>query len=223
MAKQVGRAPARSFDSGLCKRMTNDMPNRGRRLKAVNRGIAPDEQTPGRTSRPTSLQIRDQSFADLVGQGQNIVSATLADYGNLGVAPVDVVQGQTDDLAGPQSEERQQQQNSVIAPASDRAAVATGEHRFDLIRLQPLRQARQAPGSDPGYSIGDIRGDDPGLIQIPRETAQSRNMDPCGRRAVGLTGVENKPVDVLETQRSKISRLGVGLRLPGDSSINTGM
>ena len=209
MTKQVGRAPARSFDPGLCKRTTNDMPNRSRRLKTVNRGIPPHEQTARRTTRPTGLQIRDERFADFMGQGQNIVPAPLADHGHLGVAPVDVVQGQADDLAGPQSEVRQQQQNAVVAPASDRAAVATGEHRFDLMRLQPPGQTRQASGSDPGYSIGDIRGHDPGLIQIPREAAQSRDMDPCRRRAVGLAGVENESVDVLETQRPKIDRPGL--------------
>ena len=34
-------------------------------------------------------------------------------------------------------------------------------------------------------------------------------MDPCRRRAVGLAGVENESVDVLETQRAEISRPGV--------------
>ena len=56
-------------------------------------------------SRPShnAMQIRNQVFAGLMGQRQNIAPTALAGHSNLGVGPVDVIQGQTDDLAGPQS------------------------------------------------------------------------------------------------------------------------
>ena len=75
----------------------------------------------------TTAQIGHDRLADIDRQRQGILTAALARAPAAPRPPVEVVEGDRGDLAGPQPEPRQQQQDREIAATDQRAPVTAGQ------------------------------------------------------------------------------------------------
>jgi len=111
--------------------------------------------------RPAVLQIRGDGSADIGGQRQQALPSTLAANAQMCLVPVDVVQCQPDDLAGAQSEARQQKQHGTIAAADRGRAVTAVDGALRVLGSDRLGDRwcgrpggdRRHAGSEPGEDL----------------------------------------------------------------------
>src|ERR1700680_263739 len=79
--------------------------------------------TAGRFRTCTS-QVVGNTLADIHGKRQLGIAATLSAHRDQPVLPIEILQTESHDLAGPQTEPRQKQQDRVISSARSRLLVA---------------------------------------------------------------------------------------------------
>jgi hypothetical protein len=131
----------------------------------VKRRAAADKDRIGLRPRPTPFQIRHQGLSHLVGQRQSRVMAAFPTDVNLGASPIDVVQAKLNDVACPEPQTCQEQQDGTIAPTDRRREIARRDEAFHLVRVQvpwesgkaPVRQDRNRRIQSRGASASAIR------------------------------------------------------------------
>jgi hypothetical protein len=104
------------------------------RAERAKRCTAADEDGIGRRLRSAILDIGHQGLSHFVRQRQTRVAASLATDVNPGAFPVKVAQPQMHDVAGPQTQPSEQQQNRPITGAALRRGIAGLDHALHIVR-----------------------------------------------------------------------------------------
>ena len=100
-----------------------------------------NEHPTNRTAGAVPAQIGGNGFSHIDWQGHEDRLTTLAPNGYLALLPIDVLQVQSDNLAGPESKPGKQQQDRVVPSADGRLPITTIEY--------PLhRVCGKKPGED---------------------------------------------------------------------------
>src|SRR2546421_364216 len=89
--------------------------------------------------RTCTPKIIGDTLADIHGKRQLSIAATLSAHRDQPVLPIEILQTESHDLTGPQTQPRQEQQNGVVSLAHSRLPVARGQHTFSLL-------GRKSPG-----------------------------------------------------------------------------
>jgi hypothetical protein len=151
--------------------------------------------------------MRRERFPDLGQQREPIPGeAFAAAHEDLPRTPLDVVEFQRDDLAGPQPKTGEQQQNGVIAPAHRRLEITGLEHALDLLWAEIFRNARQSPVGQAGHRRGEVSVNGATLQQEPADRAQGR---PHALRVPGTHRVrmtDQKRRDRRHVKRAQVQR-----------------
>ena len=90
--------------------------------------------------RAAPAQVGDDRLADVVRQREAVLVAALAPDHDLAGSPVDVLQAQAGDLAGPQSEAEQGEQDGVVPPALGSPSVTRTKQGTGGLLIDPHRQ-----------------------------------------------------------------------------------
>src|SRR4051794_12464339 len=89
-----------------------------------NQGCAMANKHPANgTAGPVMAQIGGNGFSHVDWQGHEDGFAALAPNGYLALLPIDVLQVQSDNLAGPESKPGKQQQDRVVPSADGRLSI----------------------------------------------------------------------------------------------------
>src|SRR5262245_7005369 len=99
-------------------------------------------------------EVDGQGFADVGGQRQAGVPASLAPHLQLAGSPIDVIELQGEDLARPQPQAGQEEEEGAIAAGGAAVPPASTDDPFDLFGGEvlrqyggpPLRHGRDGPG-----------------------------------------------------------------------------
>jgi hypothetical protein len=107
-----------------------------------------DEHRPvQRPGRAPVAQVGDDRRADVRRQRQPVPAPSFAADRDLAATPVDVVQAEPGDLAGPQSHPGQQQEHGPVPAPGRGGRVAGSQHRLDLPGFQcPGQPGQRMPG-----------------------------------------------------------------------------
>ena len=104
----MGSTRAGRRDPRPCPSAADDIANGCRRGEPAVWGLDSHKQaTSSAGGGPTVLQPSGNGCSDLVRQWHRVAAVALSRYGNDTFCPVDIIQRQTDDFAGPQSHLRQ--------------------------------------------------------------------------------------------------------------------
>ena len=104
---------------------------------------------------------------------------------HLAGTPVDIIEGECRDLAGPQAELGEHHQNGVVPPSHRSCSVATIECLLHLGGGQKSRQARELPSSHRRHAIGQRARVQPLMVEVTEEGSQRpAHCLPCSRAPI---------------------------------------
>jgi hypothetical protein len=93
-------------------------------------------------------QVGGHRLADIVRQREAALVASLSADRDLAGPPVDVLQAEVGNLAGPQAESEQGEQDCVVPPSLCSPSVARSKEASGSLLIDPHRQRRAAPPGD---------------------------------------------------------------------------
>src|SRR4051812_34254880 len=93
-------------------------------------------------------------------------------HDNLAAFPVKVIQRQSANLSGTQSEPCQKQQDGIIAHTRWKTAIAAVEQALHILGWERFGQLRESPVGNARQTGSKISLDDPTLCQKAKERAQ---------------------------------------------------
>ena len=141
------------------------------------------KNTAADTARTTRAQVDCDSFTDVGRQRQLCPSPTLAPNGNPAVVPIDVIQTQRNDLAGPQTQSGEQQQNGVVPLSIRSVTLALIEDPLHCASRQELRHGGKGPNRDRRHASRQVEGDLSLVSQIAQERSKSGHQQLGAARA----------------------------------------
>ncbi len=142
-----------------------------------------------RTATPEDAGHRG---ADVGRERESIVTTALTVHDQLPGSPIDVVEGQPGDLAGPQPEACQHQQDGVVPPTQLGPLVAARQHSGDGQVVEPAGQTHPFAAGHRRHRLCQGRLHHALQVQEAQERPQrSRQVPRCRPAAAGqLTGAE---------------------------------
>ena len=99
-------------------------------------GLGSDEQTPCRAGRAMVAEVDGHGFADISGKGKTVVIAALAPHRQHADPPIDVIEFQREDLARPQPQAGQKEDDGAIAAVGAVVPLASTDNPFDLLGVR---------------------------------------------------------------------------------------
>ena len=162
--------------------------------------------------RPATPQIGHDSLARVSRQGKLIAAIPLAGDGDLAAPPVDVVQPQPGNLAGPQPHPRQQRQHRQVAAAGRTPAITRSQQGLHLRRLQRPGKPRPAVG-DLGHCLVQRPADQALQMPEPQQRAQRRSQPLSGLRGQPPRPGDQEPRNLA---RGQLRHLAAGPGVTGD-------
>jgi hypothetical protein len=112
------------------------------------------------------MQVGNDSRADVWRDRHPRSLPPLGVNEHLAGSPVDIIQGEGRDFAGPHAELRQHHENGVVPPTQSGRSVATVEDRLNLHRREVGRQARKLPSPDGGHAAGQSERIQPFMMEV---------------------------------------------------------
>src|SRR5262249_29941389 len=132
MAENMGPLAGVSADTGTRERGPCDHCDRATTCETDVRNLRAEKQSATRRLRATMTQVGDDSCADVRGDRHPGSPPAFSANEHLAGSPVDIIQGEGRDFAGPHPELRQHHENGVVPPSHGSCSVATVE---DLLNL----------------------------------------------------------------------------------------
>jgi hypothetical protein len=106
--------------------------------KTLPWGFGPEENAARSTPWTSPFEVAGQSPADIGGQRESFDARAFAPDQQFSGLPIDVLQVQLDDFAGPQAQSGQEQQHRVIPLPGGTVSVAVVQELLDLVWFQKL-------------------------------------------------------------------------------------
>src|SRR6267142_4990924 len=206
VAEQVGPFELR-VQAGALERAIDDTVDGAGADQATQRRPHADKDPPRRAGRTNVTQIVDQRRTDVRRQRQSPQSLALASDYNLTALPVQILQGQGDDLPSAQPQTGQEQQDRIVPLTDRRAAIAKREHLLDLSRRKRLGQVRQAPVGHPRHRASEIGRDRAPLLQKAQKRAQCGDHQLSPATASRLAATDNEAMNIDRAQLIEPHRL----------------
>jgi len=184
----------RCLDLGLLKCVAHDRADAARSLEqSADRRHRAKEEVPVLAGRPAVMQVRGDGGADIGRQRQQALPAALAADAQLRLVPIDIVQRQPDDLAGPQPQARQKQQHGTITSPDCRGAPTAVNGALSMLCRDCLRNRRRGrPGGDGWHAGGEPGGDLAAEFAEAQERSQRLGNTLYGRRCHGRGLLSNE-------------------------------
>src|SRR4051794_37013598 len=123
----------RSINVGALKAMPHDRSNTTGAPKTGDGRFGPEKDAPTGALRPSTPQVRGDCFTDVCRKRQFATPATLATNCQLPPVPVDVINIESRDFTGAQTESGKQKQDGVIATSHRRIPINTGQQFLNLV------------------------------------------------------------------------------------------
>jgi len=120
-------------------------------------------------------QIGGEGLSHVDRQGQESGLATLAANGYQALLPIDVLQVQSDHLAGPEPQPGKQQQNRVVPSADGRLSITTIQHPLHRICGKEFGEGRERPSWDGRHAGRQIGGHVSAVQQVTEERPKRRD------------------------------------------------
>jgi hypothetical protein len=133
-------------------------------------------------------------------------AAHLGAHDDLTVSPVQMLEPQSADFLGSQSEAREKQQNRVITQAVGGPMVTRGEQPFHLVRSERPRYMRISPASDLWQTDREVGLDPSTLQRISKEATQRHQCRSGTDRAELPSFTQDEPLQVSSLQMLKTQR-----------------
>ena len=145
----------------------------------------------------STLEIGADGLAHIDRHRQDALAPTLAANEQLAAIPVAILQLQSDDLASPQTQARQQQQHSTIAKADRGGEVTAVDGPLGMLRGDRLGHSRRTcPAGHRRHGSDEFRRDIATILGISKERAQPVD-DALHRRGLQALGLPlHEPDDI---------------------------
>ena len=141
----MGSATWRVLGSRPLEGDTHDVADAGRGREGTRRSFDREEQALGACLRSTSLEVRQNGFAHVLGQREQRFTTPLPPYAERAASPIQVVEGHAYDVGAPKSQAREQEQDGVVAQPVTGRQVATRHDALDVGRFEIAGQRRKSP------------------------------------------------------------------------------
>jgi hypothetical protein len=122
------RRRVRRFYAGLLSEHASQVNRSPRVLKCYQWYAMANKHPANRTAGPVMAQIGGNGFSHLDRQGHEDGLTALAPNGYLALLPIDVLQVQSDHLAGPEPQPCKQKEDRVVPPGDGRLSITTIEY-----------------------------------------------------------------------------------------------
>jgi hypothetical protein len=139
-------------------------------------------------------EVGGQGFADVGGQRQAGVLASLAPHLQLAGPPIDVIELQGEDLARPQPQAGQKEEDGAIAAVGAVVPLASTDDPFDLFGGEVLRQFGGPPLRHGRDGPGEV------ALRLPAQEEKSKEGAQGGHHHLGHGGAARASVSQEETR-----------------------
>jgi hypothetical protein len=199
-------AGAGAGTAGRCRpsrRRRHDVLHRAGR-QAAPRGSEPGEHMPVQgVRRPPVPEPGRDRLAGARRERHPVLAAALVVHRDQAGMPVQVVQGQGRDLAGPQAEPGQEHDDGVIPPPGSRGTVAAAQQRGHRLRARRRPPAGPAAAGNMRDRVRQRPGDETADVHEPQQRPQRRRGIPGRVRGLLPGGPDHERGHVRPGQRCR--------------------
>jgi hypothetical protein len=142
-----------AMDPGAIKSGLGDHRDRATGCEADVGSRCTEKQSATRRLRTTITQVDNDSRTDVWRDRHLRLLPALGADEHLAGSPVDVIQGEACDFAGPHAELRQYHENSVVPPSQSGRSIATVEDRLNLRSREIGGQVRELPSPNRRHAV----------------------------------------------------------------------
>ena len=125
--------------------------------KTPTRSFQANEDMAAGTSGPVLFEVRGNGLSNIRGQRESSRSISFPSDGDFPCLPMEIIQSEADDLAGPQAQSSEQEENCIITTSLGRSTVTLVQDLLNLVGLKELWQGRKLPvcdGGNAGCQVG---------------------------------------------------------------------
>src|SRR5712691_5795387 len=171
MSEKMGALARIATDTGAIECSLGNHCDRATGCEADVGSQCAEKQSATRRLRATITQVGNHSRADVWRDWHPRSLPALGANEHLAGSPVDVIQGEGRDFAGPHAELRQHHENGVVPPPQSGRSVATVEDCLNLHRREIGWQARELPSPDGGHAACQRAWVQPLMMEVSEKRA----------------------------------------------------